>query len=265
MTARIGTVLTGVLRTQRRSLALWAVAIAAVSAMYSAFYPAIGQVKFEAMMESMPPELVTAMGFESMSTAAGYISATVYSLLGAVLVLVCSIGLGARLVAGNEEDGLLELELSAPVSRRRVYLERLAALWVTVLVLVLAVTAILLLLSVTMDLGLVAGNLVAAGAGLLLFGGALGTLALAVGAVTGRRGFALGTASAVAVLAYLFGYIGPLVEADWMEAVSPYHWDVGTEPLINGVDWPGLGLLLALALVPAVAGLLRFDRRDVMV
>lgn len=265
MTARIGTVLAGVLRTQRRSLLLWAVAIAAVSAMYSAFYPAIGQVKFEAMMESMPPELITAMGFESMSTAAGYVSATVYALLGAVLVLVCSISLGARLVAGHEEDGLLELELSAPVARRRVYLERLLALWVTVLVLVLAVTAILLLMSASFDLELSVGNLLAASGGLLVFGGAFGTLAFAVGAVTGRRGVALGAASALAVLAYLFGYIGPLVEADWMEAVSPYHWYVGTEPLINGADWPGFGLLVVLALVPAVVGLLSFDRRDVMV
>lgn len=265
MTAGGGTVLTGVLRTNRRSLLLWALAVAAVTALYTAFYPSVGGGQMDAMLESMPAELVTAMGFDSMATAAGYVSSTVYSLLGAVLTLVCAIGLGARLVAGQEEDGTLELELSAPVSRWRIYAERLAALWLTVLVLVAALSASLGVLSAALDLGLSATNVAAAGTGLLLFGGAMGTVAFAVGAATGRRGTALGTAAAVAVAAYLLSYLSPVAEAPWMEDISPFHWYIGAEPLSTGFDGPGLALLGALAVLAALAGAVSFARRDLMV
>lgn len=265
MTAKTGTVFTGVLRSQRRSLILWAGAIAAVAAMYTAFYPSVGGMKMEIITESLPPELVTALGFDTLASAAGYVSSTVYSLLGPILVLVCAIGLGARLVAGQEEDGVLELEYTAPVSRGRVYVERLAALWTQVLVLVLAVSVVLLLMSAALDLDLSPGNILAAGSALLLFGGALGTLALAVGAATGRRGVVLGAASGVAVLGYLLSYLAPLAEVPWMEAVSPFHWYAGAKPLVNGFDWGGIGLLAALAVVAAVVGARALVRRDLMV
>jgi ABC-2 type transport system permease protein len=265
MTARGGTVLAAALRSNRRSLLLWALAVAAVTALYTAFYPSVGGGQMDAMLESMPSEFITAMGFDSMATAAGYVTSTVYALLGAVLTLVCAIGLGARLVAGQEEDGMLELELTAPVSRRRIYTERLAALWLTVLVLVLALSASLGVLSAALELGLSATNVAAASAGLLLFGGALGTVAFAVGAATGRRGIALGTAAAVAVAAYLLSYLSPIAEAPWMERISPFHWYIGAEPLATGVDWSGLGLLAALAVLAAVGGAAAFERRDLMV
>jgi ABC-2 type transport system permease protein len=266
MTARPGAVLLGVLRAQRRAIVPWSVAVAAVASMYTAFYPSVGGTKMDVMLAAMPPELIAAMGFDDIATAAGYVSSTVYGLLGAVLTLVCGIGLGARLLAGSEEDGTLELELTAPVARLRIYAERLVVVWLVVLALVAAISVVLLLLSAVLDLGLSAGNLAAVGLGLALFAGALGTVAFAAGAATGRRSVALGTASAVAVLAYLLAYLGPLVpEMAWMEDVSPYHWYLGSEPLVTGVDPGGFALLAGLALVTAAAGAVAFRRRDVAV
>src|SRR5690606_38079967 len=122
-------VLSGVLRSERRALALWAASVAGVTAMYTAFYPSIGGVKLEVMMDSMPPALIEAMGLEALASAAGYVAATVFTLVGLILALVAVIGVGARLIAGQEEDTTLELELGAPVTRGRVYAERLAAVW----------------------------------------------------------------------------------------------------------------------------------------
>jgi ABC-2 type transport system permease protein len=265
-TAPAGTVLRGVLHSQRRSVALWTLALCGVGSMYTAFYPSIGGAKMDVMLEAMPPELITAMGFEGIATAGGYVQSTVYQLLGAILVLVCAIGLGGRLIAGAEEDAVLELEVTAPVSRTTVYLERLAALWLVVLTLVVALTVVLALLTTVMDMDVPLGSLVAGSLGLWLFGGALGTLAFAVGAATGRRAYAAGTAAGVATLSYVLAYLGPLVEGGaWMEQLSPYHWYVGGDPLTDGVAWGGYGLLVALAVVAAVAGAVAFRRRDVMV
>lgn len=264
--APAGVVLRGVLHGRRRTVVLWSVATAGVAAMYTAFYPGIGGAKMAVMMEAMPPEMIEALGMEDLASAAGYVSSTVFALLGAILVLVCAIGLGARLVAGEEEEGTLELELTAPVPRGTAFAERLAALWLVVLAVVAAVVAVLLLLSLALDLDLSTVNLLAAGLHLWVFGGTLGTVALAVGAVTGRRAVALGVAAGIAVLSYVVAYLAPLVEgASALEQLSPYHWYIGGEPLQQGVDAAGLGMLLALAGVAALAGWAAFRRRDLMV
>jgi len=182
-----------------------------------------------------------------------------------VLVLVCAISLGARLIAGDEEAGILELDFSAPVTRDRVFLERLAVLWLTVLMLVLSITTTLLILSSALDLGLEPAKLIAASTGLLLFGGAMGTVAFGVGAATGRRGIGIGVASSLAVVAYLFNYLSPLIDAPWMESFSPFSWYIGNDPLLYGFDGGGLALLAALAIVAGVGGWVPFRRRNLMV
>lgn len=260
-----GAVLGGVLRTHGRALAFWALAISAVTVVYTSFYPTIGGQKFAILVETMPPELVEAMGLDTMASAAGYVSGTVYSLLGAVLTLVCAISLGARLIAGEEEDLTLELELASPVSRARVYGERLAGMWLALLGVAAAMTVVLLVLSSVMDLDLAIGNVLAASISLWIFGGTLGTVAFAVGAATGRRSIGLGVATGIAVLAYLMSYLGPLVDADWMDRVSPYGWYIAEQPLRNGFDWSGLLLLVSLAALAAVVGWGRFRTRDLLV
>ncbi len=264
MNARTGTVMGGALHDHRHGLVGWSIAVALAATMYTVFYPSIGVTKFEVMLDTMPA-FARVMGFDAIVSASGYVGATVYSLLGALLVLVCAISLGARLIAGDEEAGTLELDFAAPVPRIRVYLERLAVLWLTVLVLVLSITTTLLILSVMLDLGLAPMKLVATSGGLLLFGGGLGTVAYAVGAATGRRSTGIAAASSLATVAYLFNYLSPLIDAPWMETCSPFSWYIGHEPLLNGFDPGGLALLAALAVVVGVAGWVPFRRRDLMV
>jgi ABC-2 type transport system permease protein len=215
-------VLSGVLREQRRSLLLWSLALAAVAALYIAVYPAIGgDGQMQEMVDNLPEAMVNAFGYDQIGDPGGYLGSTVYGLLGPVLLLTFAIGAGARLIAGQEEDGSLELEFAAPVSRRQVYLERLGALWLDVTLLVAVVMVMTFLLVGPLDMDVAALHILAGSAGLLLLVLGMGTVALAVGAVTGRKTMALAAAAGLAVLAYMLNAIGPTLEAGWMTAISP--------------------------------------------
>jgi ABC-2 type transport system permease protein len=264
MTARPGTILRGAMRDHRRALVAWTAAVAAVATMYTVFYPTIGATKFEVMLDAMPG-FAEMMGIDAMVSAAGYVGMTVYSLLDVLLTLVCAITLGGRLIAGDEEAGVLELDFAAPVTRLRVYLERLAVLWLTVLALVASITVMLLILSWSMDLGLAVWNLIAASTGMLAYCGTLGMLAFGVGAATGRKAFGVGAATGVAVLGFLLNYLGPLIDAQWMLDWSPFSWYVADRPWMNGFDWVGIALLGGLALAAGGFGWWGFRRRDLMV
>jgi hypothetical protein len=73
-------VLRWVLRLQRRALLGWGVAMAAVSAIYVSFWPAMGDTgEMQALVDSMPEALVTAMGYDAIGIPAGYLESTVYA------------------------------------------------------------------------------------------------------------------------------------------------------------------------------------------
>jgi ABC-2 type transport system permease protein len=242
---------------------IWTVAVAAVSAIYASFYTVMDTGELESLVEGMPEGLVTALGYDAIGSPAGYLESTVFGLLAPLLLLVFGLGLGARIVAGLEEDGTLELELTHPVSRRRVILERYLALVIQVIVLSAATWLVVAAAVLAIDMDVSQGDLAATGLGLLLLTLALSSVAFAVGAVTGRRVIALGAGAAVAVAAYLADALAPMLDdGRWLEAISPFSWYLGSEPLVNGIDPLGFGALLVLSVLALAVAVVTFDRRD---
>lgn len=251
----------------RRSVIGWSVSVAAVGAMYGAFWPTMDTPEMKQAISSYPEELLQALDYTDLTTAAGYVGSTVYGLLGPALVAVYAIATGSRTIAGEEDDGILEVLLTHPVSRLRVALERFAAMLVTLLLMAFALWLAMVLISRPAHLdGISPGDLAAAGLQLALFGAAIGSVAFGIGAATGRRAVALAGASAVTVIGYLamgvFPQFGPL---EWTRDISVWEWFVGGKPLADGVQWLDCGLLLALTAVCAGAGTWIFTRRDITV
>ncbi|MFN8195821.1 MAG: ABC transporter permease subunit [Nocardioidaceae bacterium] len=249
----------------RRSLVVWCVAIAAVGAVYGGFWPSMNSPEMQKAIAAYPRALMEALNYDDVATAAGYVGSAVFGLLAAVLLLVFGLGAGARLVAGDEEAGTLDLVLSHPVSRTRVALERFGAVALQMALMATCLGIALVLLIGPADLeGVSAGHVAAACVQLVLFGLALTSVAFAVGAATGRRGWALGAGAAVAVVGYLANGVLPQVHAlEWTRQVSPWHWYVGGEPLRHGLQPGDCALLVALTVVLVALGTWAFSRRDV--
>ncbi|HYM51759.1 MAG TPA: hypothetical protein VET65_14470 [Candidatus Limnocylindrales bacterium] len=162
--------------------------------------------------------------------------------------------------SSDDNEGRLEMILSAPVSRTRVVLERAAGLLVR--------TALIIAVS---SLGLYAG---AASASIMLNPGSLTVASLvlipfglsfaAIGAVLAGRAprAAVGVLSAYAFLSYLLTELGPLVKwPDWTLKLSVFS--LYDSPLTNGVDWTGLGIMSAVTIAGFAIGTVLMQRRDV--
>jgi ABC-2 type transport system permease protein len=200
-----------------------------------------------------------------MDTAIGYLNAVAYALLSPILLLVYGLSLAVRLTAGQEEDGTLELDLAAPVSRARLYWARLAGVWLLLLGLIALVTAGVLISNPLFDLGVTLPHVAAAGFGLWLLVGGFATFAFALGAATGRRGLALGVAAGVAVVTYVFRGVANAAGVEIYADLSPFAWFLEPDPLANGFHLLSTLELLAISLVAAPLGLWRFLRRDLLV
>jgi ABC-2 type transport system permease protein len=262
-----GTVYAKWLWDSRRSLVGWTVAIVVVGVGYASFWPTFEDPEIAELLDSYPSALLEAINYTNVSTPEGYLSATVYGLVVAVLTAVFAIGAGARTIAGEEEAGTLDITLSQPVSRPSLALQRVAALATAVVAVVAVFWLAMLAISGPASFSSIgAVHLAAMHVHLAAFALLFGTLAFAVGAATGRRAWALGVAAGVAVLAYAASGILPQVEGlEWTRGWSAFTWLNGSMPLANGVDAADLAIMLALSALFVVVGTLGFRRRDVAV
>ena len=115
-------------RDRRVANLAWAAGIVAVVALTASLWPSIeGSDSFDDVIDDLPDSVKALIGAQagvSLGTPAGYLNARVFATLLPVLLTVYGIGVGARAIAGGEQDGTLELILTNPVSRVRVATER---------------------------------------------------------------------------------------------------------------------------------------------
>lgn len=251
---------------QVRSLMMWSLVLGVLVAIYTSVYPAFADAGgMEAQLEALPPEVVEALGYDIAGTAAGYVQSAVFGLLAMVLLLVHAIGRGSRLLAGEEEDGALELELTSAVSRRRVYVERATTVLLGSAILSVAVAVMTAVMTAALPLDIGAGAILAGGLSLFLLAAATGAVTLAAGAATGRRAVALTAGAALSVIGYIGQAVGPQLEGmEWMGDVTPIGWHLGTQALLDGADPARFGAMAAVAVVAWIIGLAVFTRRDLV-
>lgn len=252
---------------QRRSLLGWMVAVAAIGVLYAAFWPLMVSPEMKAALEAFPPALLEALGYDDITTAAGYVGSTTFGLLGPALIIVFAAAVGGSAIAGEEESGRLDLTLAHPVSRWSVALQRFAAIIVGMLLVGVVLALALIAISGPAQLDDIGpANLAAASLHLAVFGVFFGAVALGVGGATGRRSLVYAAVALVAIGGFLANNLAPMVdEIAFLRDISPFHFYSGGEPLKNGLQLADLGVLVAASLVLVGLGGLVFDRRDIAV
>ncbi len=251
-------------RTMRSTIA-WSLAMVAVMTLYSSFWPTFNQPDvLDAVLGQFPDGLLNAFGFQAMTTGGGYMNGTFFGVLGYFVGSAAVVAWGADAVGTSEESGDLELTLSHRVSRSQLMFEQVGALILRIVIVCAIISMAIAANNAVFDMGMSGGDIAAQvasfGSLLILFG----CVALAAGAVTGRRGPALGAGAAIAVWAFLSKAIAAMKDSvAWLHRLSPFSWAYKNEPYANGFDWAGIGALLGTAAVVVVLGWLVFLRRDI--
>jgi ABC-2 type transport system permease protein len=170
-------------------------------------------------------------------------------------------------IARNIEDGAIDLALARPITRTRYYLETWAALLVGVVVIVATSLLMAWLCTVFFQNAtlewrwfLLANVDVAALLFLIVGMGLLVSASLSAGRAAG------GAATLVVVFWYLcqtFGTAGDRLT--WLKYLGPYYYAPSSQ-VITAEQWTDPWKLLvpvAVGLALGIAGLLRFQRRDI--
>jgi beta-exotoxin I transport system permease protein len=257
------------IRDRRRSLIGWVIGLVAFSVFVLGFYPTIREsgAELQRLLENIPPELRALTGRQGdLTSPAGFLDSQFFVLLAPLLLITFAIAFGARTLAGEEQQGTLELLLATPLPRWRIVLEKAAALGAAVFVLGLALWATLSLVGPPVGLDVGADRLALATLFAVLLAISFGILALAVGCLTGKRSVAVGTATVVAVAGYIVNAFAPFVDAiDTINGLSPFSYYQAGEALRGRADAGSVAFFVIVLVALVSVALAAFDRRDVRV
>ena len=211
------------------------------------------------------PEQMLNFGSGSLFTLPGTITLGLQHPLAIAMLGIFAVGAGATAVAGERARGTLEVLLARPISRTTLYLTVLAALLLTV---ALVLTAILGgMIAGTATVGLLdeidLGQLP-----LVLLNGfgmwaAFATFALAASVTFDRPGPAIGLSLAYLIVNYFLEILGSLwTDAAFLQEYSLLHHFNPGEILTGKLDPIDLVLVFVAAAIPFVYALLVFPKRD---
>jgi ABC-2 type transport system permease protein len=198
-----------------------------------------------------------------MSTPEGFYEVETFGMMVPIAVMVVTIVVGSRGLAGEEANRTMGLLLTNPIKRRTVVLEKTYAMVALAFAVGFAIWAGVWLGSILGGLGISPVNIAAASLLGTLVGLVFGGIALVLSAATGRMRIATFGAIGIALVAYLVNSIAILNDTiDSLAVLTPFNYYLTNQPLSNGMEWGNAAVLLVTFLVLVVAAVMLFDRRD---
>jgi ABC-2 type transport system permease protein len=249
------------LRLRRRSTIGYAAGMALYTLVVVVLYPSFQhQTSLNSLSGSTAAALFGITG--PLTSPGGWLNANIYSNFFPLIMLLLTIGYGAAAVAGQDEDGTLALVTALPIRRRAILLQKAAAMAVQALLLAVAV-AICVVIGRGFQLSINPANTIAVSAALLLMGLDFGLVTMAVGAVTGRRGTALGVGAGLAAASYLVSSLASTISAIRPgRYVSLFYWSVGNDQISRGASMADFTVLIVAGLALLVGAVVAFRRAD---
>jgi ABC-2 type transport system permease protein len=198
-----------------------------------------------------------------MSTPEGFYQIETFGMMAPIAVMVITIAVGSRALAGEEEHRTMGLLLANPVKRSTIVYQKALAMVLYGFGVGFSIFAGVSIGSLLGGLGMSIGNIAAASLLVTFVGLVFGALALALGAATGRVRVAVFGTVGVALILYVINALLPFSEnLSGLAKASPFYYYLGSDPLVNGMHWGHGALLVALAVLLVIGSTLLFERRD---
>jgi ABC-2 type transport system permease protein len=249
------------LRLRRRSAIGYAAGMAFYTLIVVALYPSF---KNSTSLDSLSGSTAAALFGVSgpLTSPGGWLNGNIYGNFFPLIMLLLTIGYGAASLAGQDEDGTLTLVAALPIRRRTILLQKAGAMALQAILLAVAVT-ICVIIGRGFQLAISPANTIAVSVALVLLGLDFGLVTMAVGAITGRRGTALGVGAGLAAASYLLSSLASTISSIRQgRYLSLFYWSVGNDQISRGVSAVDFAVLIMVGLAVLLAAVVAFRRAD---
>ncbi len=267
----MGTIFLRILKDRKISLVVYCLTGLLLLWIFIAMYPLI-QEQAEGMMalvEGLPENFMNAFGVdsESFTTVEGFLAAKQYSATWPLMVILLLVAIAGTVIAGEIEKGSIEITLSRPVSRLKIffgrYLVGLVSLFFFTVFSVFSVFPLAALYDINIDFS----NVVKLSIITFLFGMAILSVALFFSAIFSERSRVYMIIGSLMVGMYIMNTIALIKESiDYIKFASFFHYLDTTGALIfNTIGTTSIIVFCCCAIAFAIAGAWWFNKRDIAV
>lgn len=251
--------------TLRWQLLGWASAIMFIVFLTMVLYPSFSQNGIESIVDSVPESLKSLVGtVADFKTIPGYIGQQIFGPNLYIVSLIMSVLIFMSISASEEADGRIQSLLSFPVSRTKVYFQKVTA--ASLVVATISITTVaalwpaLLIIDESTDYSHVWASVFALG----LINIAYGMVAYSAAMATGKKSYALLIGSGYAVASLFITSLAPAVDKlQTIDKFSLLHYYNNPQIMTNGLDGGDILIVIAVIAVLTIVGWLGFLRRDV--
>lgn len=254
------------LRDHWRLSAAWALGLLAIGGveMWAYTFMATAGPGAQQFVEAFPESMRKMFRMEEYFSGAGFLNTELYSFMVQLAFIAIGASFGAAATAGEEDRGTADILLGLPVTRSQILVSKMFALLVVEVAVGAAFVAFLWAAMPLADMEASIANIASTTLACVLLGLFCGGCAYALGALSGRRGLALGVAIAIAIVSFLVYSLAPMIDIfDTIVNFVPWEWTMGGDPLNHGVSAAHFALLGLGTLAWTALALVAFQRRDI--
>ena len=254
------------LRRLRGQIIGWSIGLALYGLLMASLFDSIAGIEgFEEMIAQYPPELMAFFGdLMGISTPKGYFDIYYLNYMPIIIGIFAAI-VGAGLLVSDEEKGILDLVMAHPLSRTSLYWGRVLGFLVATVVILLVGWLSWLIPTAGTGFDLTWIELLRPFVPLFAVLALFGCLALLLSLLLPSVRVAAGVSGGLLVANYLL--VGLSNTNEYLKAVmeySPLHYYQAGKA-ISDLNFTWVAGLLAVALLFALLGWWRFQRRDIRV
>ena len=247
-----------------RGTAILAVGLSLYSAFIIWYFDVADAEAYEAVVESVPPELVEAFGVAALGSIEGWLGAQIYTFVWMLGLGIYFAYLGAGLVAKDIERQRMDMIAVFPVSRARLLGEKFASLLVPIIGLNIAICVVNYALVIAVGESTEFGRVVLVHTLSIPYFLVCAALGVLLSVMVHRAAVAERLAIGFMFFFWMFeSVVGTVDTFSWLRYASPTYYYRTTEILIDGTYEVLHPLILLIAFIGIFgSALLLFKRRD---
>ncbi len=259
------------LRFRRNAIIGWAIGLSFVPAMYVSLYPSF-QGQLEGMQEILDLPIYQALGM-SFGTFEDWIASTVLNIIPLILAIYAVID-GTGTLAGEEDDGKLELVVTLPIARWQIVTVKALAHGIALLLILFIASLVStgIFLAIEDQISQASLSIGAADVFWGLMGAwpvvyAIGLLSLFLGTFCATRRFAAMLGTMIVIVSYFASNLAQQIESvENLKYLSLFTYYNSTATAFSeGQQFGDVAVLLLIALFAYGLALFFFQRRNITV
>lgn len=237
--------------------------------MYIALYPSFKEqsAAMEQMLQSYPEGMLKAFNFDikSFTTLEGFLSTEQFSFMWPLLAILATVGFAGTAIAGEIEKGTIEITLSEPISREKLFISRyFAGLMILLIFVVVSVFSAIPLANIY-NININNSGFAAMALLCFIFAWAIYSLAMFFSCVFSDKGKVFFISGGLIVLMYVVNIVSALKEnLNNLKYGSFFYYYNPTNALYNNKidDWAYV-IFISTAIIFFIFGLIWFSKRDI--